>query len=857
VGALLLLLAILGQPAVAEVQQTPRYVDGAQGMDTPGCGTGIQNQACKTIQYAIDAGYDVISVTGGIYTGSLRTTGDLTLQGGWNADFSVWDPVGYETVVAGESGTGVDAIDVATATTVLLDGLTVSGGDDGVHLNADVAARLFNLKVHSVGDEGIESNGASLAVSDTEVFDTGDRGIYVRGGGPNTIHNTIVHSTADDGIRIRDASHGFVANSRVYSVTQDAIQIDDVTQVWVQDNTVYAAGKDGIRFDGDGRATFRLNTVHDVITQGFQIKGRGNVTVETNVVYRTGADGILLENQGGTALVRGNQVYSITGPAEDGIHIGLGVVATVRDNTVYSVTGDGVDFKGASGVVEDNWLYAVGDVGVQVSNTLSISIMRNIIHDVAEAGVKVENTAQAGIVHNAISRTVTGTAAIYVGAGVEATIDYNTVYSTAADGINFRGTNGWIRYNEIHRIGDEGINVNADDTTVLSNVVYDTQSEGVRVRSGSQVLIQDNVIYDVWGEKDDGIHVEPDATATIVANEVYNAAADGIAFNGTVGTINDNYVHDNGDSGIEVDANAVTISANRAFANGLAGVELERAQQFVVSNNFVGENGAGGVWLTGASTGQLVNNTLVGGRLSPLGVGIYVLSDTVTLTSANNIVVSHTTGISVAAGAGVTTTFDDVWHNSLDYGGVAGGAGSIQQDPALRDVAGRDYRLRFQSPCIDAGWALLAPAVDFEGDPRTGQVDIGADELLALSLRKLAPAFAGPGEPVTYTIVVTNHLDIPVTNVVLTDVVPVGAYVVNAPSATLEVGYVWWVVDSIAPDNGTAQVGFVVTATETITNDRYRVVTSTQGLSTGLGSPAVTTVGWRLFLPIVLRNYGM
>ena len=882
--ALWALIGVSSRPLGAETLAKRIYVDGDKGADGPGCGISTGPLACRTIQEAVinhaNDG-DTVLVTAGVYSENVRVTRAIPLQGGWDSAFSAWNPASYTTTIAGQSALDVVMI---SNTTAILDGLTVSGGDDGVHVAGGASAVLTNLRVHGANDEGIESDGDGLTVSNTVVFDIGDngilvhagkaeiygstvhdiddRGIYLRGSGPDVISATRVYSTVDDAIRIRDAGSGTLVNNDVHSSSADGIQVDDVVLVSLEGNTVHATITDGLKLDGVGSATVRDNTVYDVGDEGVQIQKGDVVTVEANVVYLTGAGGILAENEGGTVLIQGNTVSSTLGSAEDGIRVTPGVAATVEANTVYSVTGDAIDFKGLSGVIADNRLYEIGDVGVQISGTLSISVTRNEIADTTAAAIQVEASAVAFITHNAISRTITGTAAVYVGAGVEATIDHNTVYSAAADGINFRGTLGLISANDIHRVGDQGINVNADYTEILSNTVYDTQGEGLRVRSDSQALIRDNTIHDVWGENGDGIHVEPNATVTIVANWVYNVADDGVAFNGTVGTISENRLHDNGASGIDVDADAVTISANQIFGNDLTGIELEQAGQFTVTNNLIGENAVGGFVVLGTapSVGRLVNNTLVGHPTNPLGLGVHVVSPSVTLTSANNIIVSHTVGISVAAGARVTTTHDDVWNNDFNIG-IGSGPGSIAQNPLLADVVGRDYHLLLGSPCVDAGLKALAPSFDFEQDPRVWDVDIGADELKTLSLVKAAPAVARPGELITYTITITNHLGIPLSNVIITDAVPTGAHWVDAynenGTVVVEDGIVQWMVNSIAPTNSDVELGFVVTATQTIINDRYRVVTSTQGVNSGLGAAVVTVVGWRLYLPVVLKNHGM
>jgi parallel beta-helix repeat protein len=752
---LLTLLMFLRRPVVAEIGQTVGYVDGEQGVDEPGCGAFIGTQACKTIQYAIDEPmqYHIIKVTAGVYTERIRIDRDAQLQGGWNVSFTLHNPISYSTTIVGESGTGAHAVTIANSTKVVLDSLTVFQGDDGVHLQAGAGARLVNLVVHGTDDEGIESDGVWLIVSNTQIFDTGDngllaaagraevfdstvhdtgdRGIYLRGDGPDTISQTLVYRTRNDGIRMRDAGSGLLTSNWVHSVVRDGIQIDDVVRVEVTGNTVHDAGGDGLKLDGANSATIHENTIHDVGGQGLQLQRGDLVRVEANNVFRTESAGILAENAGATAIIQGNTVYSTTGTAADGIHVSPGVVATVKQNIVRSVTDDAVDFKGVSGTIEENVVSFSDDVGIWVSGTASISVIHNQISKTVDTGIQVENSGTVLIAHNRISHTISDTAdAIYVGLGVDATIDYNTVYSAASDGIDFRGATGWIRFNEVHRVGDQGINVNADDTAVLSNVVFDTQSEGLRVQSGSTVVIRGNTIHDALGEQMDGIHVEPNVIAVIAANSIYRAADDGITFNGARGTIEENDIHDNGASGLDVNAEEVTISANRVFSNGWSGIELEEVVSFTLSNNLVGENRVGGMQIGGNSMGLVVNNTLVGHPWNPRGVGVHVLSPGAIVTSVNNIVISHATGIAVIAGARVTTTYDDVWSNSVDYQGIMSGAGSIAQDPLLADIGARDYHVLQGSPCLDAGWSALSPFYDFEGDPRVGQVDIGADELV-------------------------------------------------------------------------------------------------------------------------------
>jgi hypothetical protein len=120
-----------------------------------------------------------------------------------------------------------------------------------------------------------------------------------------------------------------------------------------------------------------------------------------------------------------------------------------------------------------------------------------------------------------------------------------------------------------------------------------------------------------------------------------------------------------------------------------------------------------------------------------IGVGVNVGASS-TVTATNNIVVSHTIGIS-----GTTTTatlsYNDVWGNSqADYAGLPPGPNDVSVDPLFRHPAGDDYHLCAGSPLIDAGTNQDAPATDVDGDARpydgdndgAALTDIGADEWL-------------------------------------------------------------------------------------------------------------------------------
>jgi len=107
---------------------------------------------------------------------------------------------------------------------------------------------------------------------------------------------------------------------------------------------------------------------------------------------------------------------------------------------------------------------------------------------------------------------------------------------------------------------------------------------------------------------------------------------------------------------------------------------------------------------------------------------------------ANNIIAQNSIGINSTAGIVPDCQFNDVWNNGVNYEGLPSGNGDISKDPLFVDIANEDYRLRDDSPCIDAGENDV-PRRDFNGclRPIDGNgdgnsiIDMGAYEYIPLT----------------------------------------------------------------------------------------------------------------------------
>ncbi len=127
--------------------------------------------------------------------------------------------------------------------------------------------------------------------------------------------------------------------------------------------------------------------------------------------------------------------------------------------------------------------------------------------------------------------------------------------------------------------------------------------------------------------------------------------------------------------------------------------------------------------------GTIRNNTIFGNVTEGSGGGLWFCNGVL----RNNIVWSN----EAAEGDQVFQSESPQYNCIQDWTG--GGEGNISEDPMFRDAGNGDFRLRGDSPCIDAGAFVEGLLVDYEGEPRPmdgtsdergdgSDIDIGADE---------------------------------------------------------------------------------------------------------------------------------
>jgi predicted GH43/DUF377 family glycosyl hydrolase len=191
-----------------------------------------------------------------------------------------------------------------------------------------------------------------------------------------------------------------------------------------------------------------------------------------------------------------------------------------------------------------------------------------------------------------------------------------------------------------------------------------------------------------------------------------------------------------GGGGIALYGARATIDASLVMSNaagsGAGGGILATNSVFTLTNSLIVSNvgfdmawDGDGICVRGDdSRARLINNTIVDN--SAEGVQVFNAGSVLV---RNNILYGNDGGIHNYEGEGtVSSDHNAFWDNGWDYAYVDPGTGDISADPAFRDAANDDYRLRIGSPCVDAGTPEGAPAADIEGAPRDAVPDIGAYE---------------------------------------------------------------------------------------------------------------------------------
>ena len=332
-----------------------------------------------------------------------------------------------------------------------------------------------------------------------------------------------------------------------------------------------------------------------------------------------------------------------------------------------------------------------------------------------------------------------GEPALRVEAPADLTIDgLRLTGATGSGGDGLRCTAGAsrpdLRLRHV-RIDDNRRGINASDCilTLEASQVSSNDGPGISATDGILTLEASQV------SSNDGPGISAtDGSLTLEASQVSSNDGPGISATDGSLSLEASQVSSNDGPGISATDGILAVERSLIAANRGGGVRLENAD-FSLQNNVIvhngsdGENGTasnfGGVFLSGGQAGNELAvfefNTIAKNASGLEASGIACNIGTA-LTFANNIVHSNE-GDSQLSG-------ENCSHRYSNLEGLGGADTNIDADPlfidADSDFPDSDFRLRADSPCIEAADPEADLDVDFDGTsrPRGDRHDIGAFE---------------------------------------------------------------------------------------------------------------------------------
>ncbi len=704
-GLALVLVTLIGlsvDTATAAPSAATRYVLGDSGTDSGNCTS--PNNPCRTIQYALVQASegDTIRVAKGLmpftYAGAISIDKSVTLEGGWGAVGAGGGLIWQRSSPCDASWTTIDAIGIGHTISITgnitptIDCFTITGGDaDGLGGDPDGP---------NAGG-GIYSDGSAPIIVNNVI--TGNYGCdscsttYGRGGGiyllnapatavvsNNLIANNVGANTTlgwGGGIMLRDSQAQIMGNT-------------------IQDNRGGIAGDGGGIMVVGGSPVIADNTLlrnraaTGVMGNGGGIFVRSStpVTIERNHLQNNYA----LDGTADPSLVsKGGGIYYSGNPTG---------IAIIHDNVIRAnaATNDGT---GAGG-------------GVYLTDLIAPSSIRGNTVDNNRASWSLEGHG-GGIYLNESTATVA---------------DNQVFFNTAASGgptgglgngggIYVQSGGGLIHNNVI--TGNIGL------VAVTGGLSYG----GGMVITNSLVTVQNNWIAQNSAATapssvgaGGGIYVY-DGAPIITGNHILTNSASGGAISSGGGLYLDQ-------TRPHLDGNVIAgnHSVGSTWGRG-GGVRVALCPAFTLTNNIVARNEANdrgsGVAIAGNSVGTLAHNTIAENSAGD-GIGVHVNSAS-DVALINNIIVSHTVGITVAdpGVSAVNATYTLFEANGTNYGPGVSSGNEIAGPAGLLP----NYHLSAGSNAVDQGAPLTWVPDDIDGDLRTygAAPDVGADEISCLA----------------------------------------------------------------------------------------------------------------------------
>ncbi|MBI9018525.1 MAG: right-handed parallel beta-helix repeat-containing protein [Phycisphaerae bacterium] len=450
--------------------------------------------------YDLDAG-DTINVDAGNYDVIRTIVFDLE-------DSGVTINGADDSVTIFDRGNVNETVIDLYANNVTIEGLTITGGYDGIYANNADGLTMLNSTITNNARYGVYlSTGSDNASFSSNNFDgssqTQDYGIYTEGAYTTIEKGNNFFDHYYTGIYLGgNADNSTITSSSMFNNRQDGIRVNGAGGTDISSNQLYDNGRYGIYANGstnESQVLVRNNQVHDNNNNGIYLVS--NTLASNNKVYNHNGHanyaGIYL--QGGYA--DDNEVYDNS----NGILTYAYSSATITNNTIYNNADRGITAGNAS-VVSGNKVYS-NSVGIESYSAYRFNgtINNNLVYDNSNHGIMAYYTnTNATFANNTVYQSV-GNAFWVKNSSIGTTLKNNIIYTNAGYGIyveNDSQTNFHSDHNIFYITGTANLaSFNAVDFNDLTDWYYQVGEDANSLTGDPQFIDidgADNILgYDI------------------------------------------------------------------------------------------------------------------------------------------------------------------------------------------------------------------------------------------------------------------------------------------------------------------------------------------------------------------------
>lgn len=735
IGALIVLIAVSQQAFGAVIR-----VKWDSATNGPGSSWGNAYRSVGTALSASSSG-DEVWVARGTYIGSVSLKSGMGLYGGFVGTETLRDQRNWKanvTILDGNQQNVVYASWLGSGATSVLDGFTITNGDNGISCSSSSPTIKNNTMTHNntgvscwyssnplitgntvrANNSGIGCMDGSNPVITGNAISDNTTGIKCGSTSPSIICNVMsANATGIDCV----ASSPTIANNTIFgSIT--GIECDGSSPSI--SNNIVAFNGIGIRRLNGGSPVLKSNCVHNPqgISYDALTAGVGDISADPQFVWTTYGQLHIEEdspcvNAGLDSAAPGG--LDIDGqPRLQGSHVDIG--ADESDGTVwpeFQPVVARVSPSGADDTAHDGSSWALAKRTVQAG-----------MDAVSAAGGEVWIAAGTYAEHVTLSPYVY----VYGGfAGTESTRDVRD-WAANRSVLDGSGTGDVITARNCHRLsaldgltvrgGRSGIRCDWSSPTIANCTITGNSSCGICCNGSSPAIDGCSITGSPVG-----IECGYSSSPSIAGNTISGSTSFGISCGDNCSPIiTGNVISRNPGCGIYSRGAAPTITSNTLSANVGGGIGCEGSCSAMIANNTIT---AGKYWAITCSSSSptIINNTIAGYAYG----GIRCISSSPVI--SNNIVAYNALGIRTINGGTPVLKSNCVYNPGvIDYDGLAPGAGDISEDPRLASAEYGRMHIQQDSPCVDKGLdsAVLPGWLDMEGQARVqgAHVDIGADE---------------------------------------------------------------------------------------------------------------------------------